>query len=484
MGIQKASNPLWTRDFTIITLGSIISMFGNALAGFAVSLLVLDYTKSSLFYAIYIIVYTLPQIIMPIFSGAVLDRFSRKNTIYTLDFISAGLYAIGDSSIVAEQTDQELISFISSLNSSRVMSSRNLGSSAIKVLHGRISLLPRGLPVSCFMLLVCFFCLCSSGCYINGRGEGAETGQTQENSGRVQREIFAMDTIMDLTVYGSHAGEAVEQAVSLIHKLDKTFSVTNSASDIARLNAAEGKAVSVSEDTYELITRCQEISEMTDGLFDISVYPLVKAWGFTTDNLHVPTQNEIRQALAHVDYRKIKLLPENKIQIPENMQLDLGAAAKGYLSQKLMELFKSIGVDSALVSLGGNVQTMGTKEGGSNFVIGITDPSDGASIYGTIKVKDKAVITSGIYQRYFEENGVRYHHIMDRRTGKPAENSLSSVTAICDEGWKADALATALYVMGEEKAVAFQKEHPEIGIILIRKDGSFWQSDGVGLSVE
>lgn len=340
------------------------------------------------------------------------------------------------------------------------------------------------LPVGCFILLVCFFCLCSSGCYINGRGEGAETGQTQENSGRVQREIFAMDTIMDLTVYGSHAGEAVEQAVSLIHKLDKTFSVTNSASDIARLNAAEGKAVSVSEDTYELITRCQEISEMTDGLFDISVYPLVKAWGFTTDNLHVPTQNEIHQALAHVDYRKIKLLPENKIQIPENMQLDLGAAAKGYLSQKLMELFKSIGVDSALVSLGGNVQTMGTKEGGSNFVIGITDPSDGASIYGTIKVKDKAVITSGIYQRYFEENGVRYHHIMDRRTGKPAENSLSSVTAICDEGWKADALATALYVMGEEKAVAFQKEHPEIGIILIRKDGSFWQSDGVGLSVE
>jgi thiamine biosynthesis lipoprotein len=259
--------------------------------------------------------------------------------------------------------------------------------------------------------------------------------------------------------------------------LDGTFSVTDTESDIYKINHADGKSVSVSEDTYALLTKCQKYSEMTDGLFDVSIYPLVKAWGFTTDDMHVPTEKEREQALSVTDYKKIKLLSGNKVQIGKNMQLDLGAAAKGYLSQKIMELFQTLQVDSAIVSLGGNVQTIGKKQDGSEFVVGITDPSDGTSIYGTLQVCDKAVITSGIYQRYFEENGKRYHHIMDKRTGMPAENSLSSVTVISDDGCMADALATALYVMGEKKAIAFQKEHPEMDIILIRKDGTFWQSD-------
>jgi thiamine biosynthesis lipoprotein len=216
---------------------------------------------------------------------------------------------------------------------------------------------------------------------------------------------------------------------------------------------------------------------MTDGLFDVSIYPLVEAWGFTTDDMHVPTEKERKKAMAKIDYKKIKLSSENLVQIGGDMQLDLGAAAKGYLSQKLMDLFQSSNVDSAIVSLGGNVQTIGKKEDGSEFVVGIVDPSDGTSIYGTLSVCGKAVITSGIYQRYFDEDGIRYHHIMDKRTGMPADNSLSSVTVISEDGCMADALATALYVMGEEKAVAFQKKHPEIDIILIRKDGTFWQSD-------
>lgn len=330
----------------------------------------------------------------------------------------------------------------------------------------------------CLCVFVCALTLTS--CRERGDAETKSTSETEEGQ-PVKKEIFAMDTIMDLTVYGPLARDAADRGVTLIRKLNGLFSVTNKNSDIAKLNRAQGKAVKVSKETYELISLCQTISQETDGCLDLSIYPLVKAWGFTTDNMHIPTQEERKEALSHVDYTQIRLLDDQKIQIKKGMELDLGAAAKGYLSQKLMDLWKGMGVTSAIVSLGGNVQALGQKEDGSDFTVGITDPSDGSSIYGTLKVSDKAVITSGIYQRYFEENGVRYHHIMDRRTGKPAENDLSSVTVISDTGWQADALATALYVMGPEKAKEYQEKHPEIGMILIYKDGTFWQSEGVGM---
>lgn len=329
-----------------------------------------------------------------------------------------------------------------------------------------------------FFIMVFFL----AGC---GTGNGAEDRVEESgNQAKVQKEIFAMDTIMSLTAYGDRAEDAMAEAVTQIQDLERKFSVTDLSSDTAKLNAANGKAVTVSADTYSLVGQCQKISESTGGLFDISIYPLVKAWGFTTDSTHVPSEEERKKALSYVNYKNIKRLPKSRIQMPEGMQIDLGAAAKGYLSQKLMELFHKYGVDSAIVSLGGNVQTIGQKQDGSEFVVGLTDPADGTSIYGTLQVRDKAVVTSGIYQRYFEENGVRYHHIMDKRTGMPAENSLASVTVIAENGTEADALATALYVMGEKRAAAYQKEHPEIALVLIRKDGSFWQSDNVDLKRE
>lgn len=297
-----------------------------------------------------------------------------------------------------------------------------------------------------------------------------------------EKQIYAMDTIMTLTFYGDKAEETMNEAVSLIHRYESLFSVTRTDSDISRINAASGVAVTVSSETYELVQRCIEVSADTEGLFDISIYPLVKTWGFTTENQHVPSEAEREAAMKVIDYTRIRLLENNRIQIEPDMQIDLGAAAKGYLSQKLMDLCEERGVTSAIVSLGGNVQTRGTKGDGGYFRVGITDPSDGAGLYGTIQVRDQAVVTSGIYQRYFTEGGRTYHHIMDKRTGMPAENNLASVTVIAADGTTADALATALYVMGEEGAKAYQKEHPEIQLILIRKDGSFWQSAKAGMS--
>ena len=316
----------------------------------------------------------------------------------------------------------------------------------------------------------------AGGGLLSGCGEQPEEGKWK----KVQKEIFAMDTIMDITLYGENAGAVMNQATERIHKYESLFSVNKPDSDISRINSAGGEAVRVSQETYDLVQKCMDISDETKGLFDISIFPLVKKWGFTTEEYRIPSGQERNDCIRQIDYKKIRLLPENRIQIEKEMQIDLGAA-KGYLSQKLMELFQQNGITSAIVSLGGNVQTIGVKEDGNSYHIGITDPADGSSLYGTLDVKDKAVVTSGIYQRYFTKDGKSYHHIMDKRTGMPAENTLASVTVITEDGTKADGLATALYVMGEEKAMEYQKRHPEIELILIRKNGTFWQSEKAGM---
>lgn len=309
-------------------------------------------------------------------------------------------------------------------------------------------------------------------------------GNTEKEPLKTEREIFAMDTFMKLTFYGDKGAGAMDQAVREIHRLETLFSVTKKDSDIARINAASGTAVEVQPETYELLGACKTFGDETEGLLDVSIYPVVKLWGFTTEQYRVPSTSECQSELKKVDYKKIELLPKHRIRIRKDMAIDLGAVAKGYVSQHIMTLCKEQGVSSAIVSLGGNVQAMGKKPDGTSYVVGITDPADGTGIFGTVQVQDKAVITSGIYQRNFEHNGTLYHHIMDKRTGMPAENELASVTVIASQGDRADALATALYIMGEEKAKDYQEKHPEMQLILIRKDGTYWQSPGAGIKRE
>ncbi len=315
------------------------------------------------------------------------------------------------------------------------------------------------------MLLICALAL--SGCSSN------------DTTPKETAEIFAMNTIMNLTVYGDNATEVLVDARVLIQKYEQLFSVNIETSDVARLNAASGKPVQVAEETYNLLKRSLQLSEQTEGLFDVSIYPLVRAWGFTTESYRVPEEQEIQAILPCVDYQKIVLGEENTVTLPENMQIDLGAIAKGYLSQKLTELFKEKQVTAAVVSLGGNVQTYGKKPDGTAFQVGITDPKDGVSVYGGLEVGEKAVVTSGSYQRYFEQDGKTYHHIMDKRTGAPAESDLKSVTVITDRGEVADALATALFVMGKEKAIAFDESRDDVQLILIDSQNQIWTSEGL-----
>lgn len=296
----------------------------------------------------------------------------------------------------------------------------------------------------------------------------------------VTEEFFAMDTVMDLTVYESDSSsidpkEMIRKMQEKIYDLDAKLSVTNEKSEIYKLNHAGGQPVEISTEVYDILRTATRIAEETKGAFDPTLYPIVRLWGFTTQKYRVPSEEERKKELAKTGYERIQFLDNNQVKLDEGMEIDLGACAKGYLSDKLCKMMQQNRYEG-IVSLGGNVQSTGHKEDGSPFVVGILDPSNGTSIYEKIESNETAVITSGNYERFFEENGKRYHHIMNHTTGAPAENNLASVTVTGPDGMYCDAYATALYVMGSEKAKEFIQNKPEYNILLIYQDGSSYNS--------
>ena len=307
------------------------------------------------------------------------------------------------------------------------------------------------------------------------------TQQSAEDLPQSSRDIFAMDTVMSVTAYGEDAETAVSAAVDEINRLDTLFSVGNAESDIARLNTE--KTATVSDETFSLVERSLDLYKSTEGALNITIYPLMEAWGFTTGDYRVPEQTELTSLLQTMQINGIQCDSNTKtITLPEQTQIDLGAIAKGYTSSRLMDLFAEYDVVSALVSLGGNVQVYSTKPDGSKWRVAVEDPfSDSEDSYaGILSLQDQAAITSGAYERYFEQDGVRYHHILDPSTGYPAESGLSSVTIVSADGTLADALSTALFVMGKDKAIAYWRAHTdEFDMVLIENNGDLTISEGL-----
>ena len=290
-------------------------------------------------------------------------------------------------------------------------------------------------------------------------------------------ELYAMDTVMSLTAYGSHAREALDSASAEIQRLDKLFSISSETGDIYRVNRdGEGD---LSEDTRSLLASALEYGKDTNGIFDCTIEPVMEAWGFTTKNYRIPSDSELAELLSHVDASTVTL-SGNHVTLPEDVKLDLGGIAKGFTSARVMEVFKNSGVTSGIISLGGNVQTLGTKPDGKLWRVGIQDPNDLNAMFAVVEVSDEAVITSGAYQRYFEENGVHYHHIIDPRTGYPAESGLTSVTIISPDGTLADALSTSLFIMGPDDASAFWQNHRDkFEAIMMTENGEVLVTSGL-----
>ena len=303
--------------------------------------------------------------------------------------------------------------------------------------------------------------------------------QNSDENKKVSKDIFAMDTYMTVTAYGKNAENGVNKAVDEINRLETVLSAEKQESDIYKLN--ETGSGTLSTDTKNIVSKALEINKTTNGAFDISIYPLMVKWGFTTQKYNVPSKNEISKLLKDVDSSKIIFDEKSgNIKLKENMKIDLGGIAKGYTSSRVMQIFKECGVTSGLVSLGGNVQALGTKTDGTAWQIAIENPDKSSDYIGVVSVKDKAVITSGGYERYFEKNGKTYHHILDPETGYPAESGLKSVTIVSDDGTLADALSTSLFVMGKEKALDYWHEHKnEFDTVLVEDNGDITITGGL-----
>jgi len=301
---------------------------------------------------------------------------------------------------------------------------------------------------------------------------------TEENES-VTKSIFAMDTYMELTAYGRNSEEAVAAAEAEIYRLDALLSTGSDSSEVTILN--QKKTGELSEDTEYLLQRSKELWESTGGAFDITVYPIMRAWGFTQKEYRVPSDKELEELLKYVDSSRLSYKEESEtIELPEQMEIDFGGIAKGYTSARVAQIMKECGIKSAKLNLGGNVQTVGEKPDGSMWRIAVKSPDASLPYLGIVSVKDKAVITSGGYERYFEENGKTYHHIINPKTGMPAQNGFVSVTIVCEDGTLADGLSTALFVMGKEKAIAYWRAHSEeFDAILYDETGMLYVTEGL-----
>lgn len=333
------------------------------------------------------------------------------------------------------------------------------------------------------MKRIAVFCLAA--CMLFAAG-CASTDQPSAEDQPVRREVFAMDTAMVLSVYGENADKAAGDAEEEIYRLDSLLSRTNEASKVSLLNSAEGKMVPVGEEICNLIQTAGTYTDLTGGAFDITIAPVVTAWGFTTDHYQVPDQSQLDGLLSCVGMEHVHLSGKSgassgyeNASLDPGTAIDLGGIAKGYAADRVAGIFREQEVPRGIVSLGGNVLAWGSKADGSAWRVGIQDPADpdnADATVGLLELTDSFAVTSGSYERYFEQDGKIYHHIIDPATGYPAESGLVSVTVVADDeagnGTMCDALSTALFVMGRDKALEFWRSGVcDFEMVLVDQDG-------------
>ncbi len=305
---------------------------------------------------------------------------------------------------------------------------------------------------------------------------------------KYQRQVFAMDTVMILTAYGETEAEAqaaLDAAEEKLLALEADLDPENSGGSVYRVNAAPGQWMEVSEDCLAIALTAREAAEATGGAMEPKIYPLTKLWGFTDANYYLPAQWEIDECLSEMRSSTLEIDKENSALRLSGGEIAYGAVAKGYAAEAAIGAMEEAGADYAIVSLGGNVQSLGEhKPDGSLWQVAVTDPADPGDYLALLSLGEKAVVTSGGYQRYFEYGGHTYIHILDPMTGWPVENGLSSVTVVCDDGVMADALSTSLFILGEQGALNYYDTYGGCELVLVTEDDRVIVTPGLRDSLE
>jgi len=299
----------------------------------------------------------------------------------------------------------------------------------------------------------------------------------------VERYDMYMGTIITVKAYGKNADKAADKVINRISELERIFTINDTSGEIDALNGMAGIGeVQLTNDSIYVLNKAIEYAKLSEGTFDVTIGPLVKAWGIGTDNHRVPSKDEIDELLKLVNFRDLRV-DNTKLTASlahKGQIVDLGGIAKGYAGDEAIGVLKENGIKSALVNLGGNVVVLGSKPDGSPWTVGIQNPRATAGKYlGTVSVRDKAVVSSGDYERFFMKDGIRYHHILDPRTGYPADSGLISTTIIADSAIDADALSTSVFILGLDKGMQLVESLDGVDAIFVTEDKKVYVTEGL-----
>lgn len=313
-------------------------------------------------------------------------------------------------------------------------------------------------------------------------------GCSNKISKPIEKTEYTLGTICTIKVYDGNSEEAITKAFTRIKDIENKMSVNKSGTELDKVSDNAGKDfVKVSDDTFYVLKKGKYYSEQSGGVFDITIGPLVKLWGIGTDNAKVPTKEEIDSKKALINYKNL-LLDENDKKVMLNkagMSLDLGGIAKGYAADEAARILKENGVNHAIINLGGNILALNDNPDGHPWRIGVQNPFEPrGEALGTVEVTNKTVVTSGIYERYVEKNGIKYHHILNPFTGYPMDNSLASVTLITNVSIDADAMTKNIFYKGIEKGPEYVKTIPGVEAIFVTKNKEVYVTEGIKNNVK
>jgi len=296
----------------------------------------------------------------------------------------------------------------------------------------------------------------------------------KENSPTI-RSKFLLGTIVEIQIRDTDnqkADEVISDAFDEIQRIDKLLSIYDSESAVCKINSSGDSIINVDEEIFELMQKCDSFWQLSNGSFDISIGSVISTWGFGKGNPAIPSYEEIIKALENSGWEDIGFPDKNKLKKPDGVKFDFGAVAAGYAADKAIEVIAKSGIANALVNTGGEIRGIG-----DDWTIGIQHPRIGGQILEKLKLHGKAVATSGDYEQYFEENGRRYHHIINPKDGFPAPDC-QSVTVIADNNLTADALATGIFVLGPAKGLELAESLENVEAYIVDSSGQILQSSG------